>query len=119
MRLSVLGPQLDRYERRKEVLRVAEYILENNEHDAKLRGFAEDVNLSSLAFLFSDLKLEPNTTWPLFGAALLRSQQHSVICYPALVTGLDMYGSQLRNAMEGVEVQGGMELFHALAVQER
>jgi hypothetical protein len=119
MRLNVLGPKLGAYERREDAIAIATYVLTHYTDDIRLHGCGSDIYLSTVALLFCDLKMDPMKTWPLFKAAMRLSGRRSVSCYPALVVGLEMYGSRLREELQSVAVQGGNDLFYALMAAGR
>ena len=112
--LNVLGPQLEKYKRRDEVLKIAEYIVTNFKSDARLETFTNDNEFAGWALLVFDLKMHADQTWPVFKEIFLSSPKHSVTCYPALIVGLEMYGSLFRKEMDKIEIQGGNDLFFKL-----
>jgi hypothetical protein len=112
--LNVVGPTFATFDRRPNARELAEYILENHSVDPRLQGFRGDRELSALALLLSDLKIEPDRTWPVFQSLLLSTRQRSVLAYPALIVGAKMYGKKLDGILGEVDLQGGTSLFISL-----
>ena len=110
IQLNVLGSQIDQYGRRSEVLKVAEQVMQ----DAPVQlAPLNDVELARVSLLMLDLKLAPDKTWPRFRELFL-STSHSVACYPTLIAGLQMYGDVFLKEIQGIEIQGGNDLFFEL-----
>jgi len=112
--LNVLGPTLAAYERRSEVQTLAEYILKNHSVDPRLQRFVDDPELAAFTLLMWDLKMEPHRTWPEFQSLFLSRRKRSVMLYPGLIAGTQMYGNELREILRDVDLQGGVNLLFSL-----
>jgi hypothetical protein len=112
--LNVVGPQLETYEHRSDILDFSEAVIRDYKIDARYRCFSADDDLARLAQLFSDLRLLPDLTWPVFADLLLTRTKRSTEIYPALIAGLGMYGKAVHELLGRIELQGGRELLLSL-----
>jgi hypothetical protein len=109
--LNVLGPVVSTYERLSEVQELAEYTLKHHEADPRLSRLHEDRELSAFTLLLSDLAFEPARTWSEYRNLLLSTRARSVLSYPALIAGIQMYDIELRATLQAIDLQGGRDLF--------
>ena len=112
--LNILGPKVGKFHRRPEVLHYARYLASHFGSDPALNELADDVDLSGYALLMLDLGLEPQFTWQTYTELLLKCKTRSVMCYPALLAGLQMYPQTIAGAIDELELQGGTDLFWSL-----
>jgi len=110
-----IGPSSLNYPRCGEVKKFAGFVLENYSNDPRLVRFSEDAAFTHLSWLLSDLKYEPGYTWKTYRKLALARVKRSISCYPAFLTGLEMYGERMQEIFDKVEIQGGNTLFLRLA----
>jgi len=113
--LNVLGPQINNFDYLSEVVHFCDYLIYDYKSNPALNELHDDIDLSAFALLLMDLQIEPSKTWLVFKDLFLQSKNRTVVSYPALLAGLQMYGELMVVELPAVELQGGIDLFLRLA----